>query len=284
MRERKGTPKGREIYFADDTGDTLYISRMLPDGAIKGLSYSKYAGTTARTGTHTLEFRCVGDTLTATVTGAAAEPVVVTTTDATLSSGSVGMVLKKGVLLKKVEIAELTADSSAWQPIFMKPEDFGGDLRDVEFHDGATFLKTRSKAAPAEPSIVAIRATVRFCASDRTGSLSLRSTEEAPYGEEDFACMAFVSPSGGMVMKVRDRTTGSPVLKRHDFRLSPALKLEESFTFELRAADGKITASINGHEVGSVPDTWKGGARRFSITPSTTEMTEFRDVAVMQTK
>ena len=85
-------------------------------------------------------------------------------------------------------------------------------------------------------------------------------------------------------MKVRDRTTGSPELKRHDFPLSPALKPEESFTFELRAADGKITASINGHEVGSVPDTWKGGARRFSITPSTTEMTEFRDVAVMRTK
>lgn len=85
-------------------------------------------------------------------------------------------------------------------------------------------------------------------------------------------------------MKVRDRTTGSTELKRHDFPLSPALKPEESFTLELRAADGKITASINGHEVGSVPDTWKGGARRFSITPSTTEMTEFRDVAVMRAK
>lgn len=285
MRERKGTPNGREMYFADDTGDTLYMSRMLPDGTIKGLSNQKYGTASApRTGTHTLELRCMGDTLTATVTGATADPIVVTATDATLTSGSIGMVLKKGVLLKKVEIAELNGATAKgeWQPIFMKPEDFGGDLRDVEFRDGATFLKSWSKAAPATSSGGGIRATLRFCASDRTGSLSLRSTEGAAYGEEDFACMAYVSPSGGMVMKVRDRTTGSPELKRHDFPLSPALKLEESFTFELRAADGKITASINGHEVGSVPDTWKGGARRFSITPSTTEMTEFRDVAVLK--
>lgn len=203
--------------------------------------------------------------------------------DTALEKCSIAVVPMASSTVQKVEVAEIE-DAGAkgdWQPIFMKPEDFGGDLRDVEFRDGAVFLMKRSHLAPAEPSVTAIRATLRFCASDRTGSLSLRSTEGAAYGEEDFACMAYVAPSGGMVMKVRDRTTGSPVLRRHDFPLSPALKLEESFTFELRAADGKITASINGHEVGSVPDTWKGGARRFSITPSTTEMTEFRDVGML---
>ncbi len=180
--------------------------------------------------------------------------------DTALKDCSIAIVPMASSTVQKVEVAELdgAAAKGEWQPIFTKPEDFGGDLRDVEFHDGATFLMKR------------------------TGSLSLRSAEGAAYGEEDFACMAYVAPSGGMVMKVRDRTAGSPGLTRHDFPLSPALKPEESFTFELRAADGKITASINGHEVSSVPDTWKGGARRFSITPSTTEMTEFRDVAVMK--
>ncbi len=202
--------------------------------------------------------------------------------DTMFAEGTGAVALVSYGKVQKVEIAEVngSAAKNEWHPIFMKPEDFGGDLRDVEFRDDATFLKSRSHLAPA--SITAIRSTLRFCASDRTGSLSLRSTEGAAYGEEDFACMAYVSPSGGVVMKVRDRTTGSPELKRHDFPLSPALKLEESFTFELRAAGGKITASINGHEVGSVPDTWKGGARRFSITPSTTEMTEFRNVAVLK--
>ena len=212
--------------------------------------------------------------------------------DARVSSGSCGIIANTGLEITRVETVGIgeqgspitsppsSAASDGWQPIFTKREDFGGDLRNVEFRDGATFLKSRSYLAPATPSGGAIRATLRYFGTDRTGSLALRSTENVPYGEEDFACIAFLSPTGGVVMKVRDRTTGSPELKRHDFTLAPALKPEETFVFELRATDGKITVSVNGREVGSVPDLWKGGARRFGITPSNTEMTEFRDVAV----
>lgn len=203
----------------------------------------------------------------------------------TFTEGATGLTITPNTVVHKVELAVLTANQTAapaaqWQTIFTKPEDFGGDLRDVEFRDGATFLKSRSHLAPATSSGGAIRATLRFFGSDRTGSLTLRSTEKVAYGEEDFACTAFLSPSGGVVMKVRDRTTGSPDLKRHDFNLSPTLKPEETFVFELRATDGKISVSVNGREIGSVPDTWTKGERRFGITPSTTEMTEFRDVAV----
>ena len=71
-------------------------------------------------------------------------------------------------------------------------------------------------------------------------------------------------------------------MARHDFPLAPALKEGDLFTFELRAEGKKITAIINGREVGSVDDAWTGAPRRFGITPSNTDMTVFRDVAVMK--
>ena len=127
---------------------------------------------------------------------------------------------------------------------------------------------------------------MRYLEVDRTGSLSLRSTEPSMYGDEDFACTAFIAPMGAMnAVKLRDRSAGvgDVQMARHDFPLSPALKEGEPFTFELRAEGKTITAIINGREVGTVDDSWTGTPRRFGITPSNTAMTEFRDVAVIKT-
>jgi serine/threonine protein kinase len=210
------------------------------------------------------------------------------TEDAAIRECSFAIVPMKDSTVQKVEVAEL-ADASPdaegaeaqWQPIFNQPSDFGGDLRGVEFRDGATFIKGRTFRAPADPAIVGIRSTMRYLDGDRTGSLMLRSTEAAPFGEEDFALTAFIAPKGGaLVVKMRDRPAGISQLGRHDFPLSSALKQGELFTFELRAEGGKITVSINRRQVGSLDDAWTGATRRFGITPSNTEMTEFRDVAV----
>lgn len=200
----------------------------------------------------------------------------------TFTEGATALTFLRKTVVHKVERAELaSATSDAWQPIFDDPSDFGGDLRDVEFRGGATFLKGRTFRAPAEPPLAAIRSTMRYLEGDRTGSLTIRSTEPALYGEEDFGLTAFIAPKGaGLVVKMRDRPAGINGLGRHDFPLSPALKEGELFTFELKAEGRKITASINGCEVGSLDDRWTGTTRRFGITPSNTEMTEFRDVAV----
>jgi serine/threonine protein kinase len=202
--------------------------------------------------------------------------------------GESGLMVMRNSVVHQIKVADLKADPTAtppaqWQPIFNKSADFEGDLRGVEFRDGATFLKARSVHAPAEPLLAAIRSTMRYLEVDRTGSLSLRSTEPSKYGDEDFACTVFIAPMGAnLVIKMRDRSAGvgNGKMARYDFPLSPALKEGDLFTFELRAEGKEITAIINGREVGTVTDTWTGAPRRFGITPSNTDMTEFRDVAV----
>jgi hypothetical protein len=51
-----------------------------------------------------MEFRCVGDRLEATLSGATSKVITLTATDAALPSGPGAVVLKQGVLLRKVEV------------------------------------------------------------------------------------------------------------------------------------------------------------------------------------
>lgn len=192
-----------------------------------------------------------------------------------------GLNFTKASAVQKVEVAELTAAASTdWQPVFTKPEDFGGDLRDVEFRDGATFLKGRSVFAPLRSAEGAIRGTLRYFEADRTGSLTIRATD-APYGQESFACTAFVSAKGtNVAIHLRDKTAGIVEPQRTDFPLAPAILEGKLFTMELAAENGQVTVRVNGRDIGKVKDLWKGGNRRFGITPSNTAATEFRDVAV----
>jgi hypothetical protein len=200
--------------------------------------------------------------------------------DATLTEGEAGLPVAAWTTVKKVEVAELGAAAAAWQPVFTTPEDFGGDMRDVEFRDGATFIKGRTALAPLRSPEGAIRGTLRYFEADRTGSLTIRSPNGS-YGNESFACTAFVSSKGtNVVIQLRDKAAGINDPQRSDFPLTPALKEGETFTMELAAEGGQVTVRVNGRDAGSVKDTWKTGDRRFGITPSNTEMTEFRDVAV----
>jgi serine/threonine protein kinase len=100
-REQK-TTAGRELYVAHDTGISLYIGCMMRDNTVVNLIEEKYPAGITRDGEHTLEFRCVGSTLTATLNGT----FTITTEDSTLTKGTWAIVLKRGALMKKVEIAD----------------------------------------------------------------------------------------------------------------------------------------------------------------------------------
>jgi len=113
MRESK--PGGsRDMYFVDDTGDSIYVAR-LKGTEVETLTRQDYPPGTPRTGMRSLEFRCVGVRLEATVTGATSEPITLSATDSALVSGPCAVVLKKNVLLKKVEVAELIASLASEQ-------------------------------------------------------------------------------------------------------------------------------------------------------------------------
>ncbi len=97
LRERK-TATSREAYVADDTRDLLIIARELPDGSLQKLAREELPAEIRQSDERTLEFRCAGNVLTATVNGT----FTVTATDSTLTEGLGTIVIERGVLLKKV--------------------------------------------------------------------------------------------------------------------------------------------------------------------------------------
>jgi hypothetical protein len=102
-RERGMGGPSRELYVAHDTGDSLYIALMSPGGKIQQLANQSYPPEISREGEHTLEFRCVGSTMTATLNGI----LTVTVEDAALGDGAWAIGLKRGVLVKGVELEVL---------------------------------------------------------------------------------------------------------------------------------------------------------------------------------
>jgi hypothetical protein len=104
-RDRK-TGSARELYVAEDTGDSFYIGRMMPDHTVVNLVEKKYPTGITRDGEHTLEFRCVGSTLTATLNGT----FTITTEDSTLTQGPWAVVLKRGAVMNKVEVQVLSRE------------------------------------------------------------------------------------------------------------------------------------------------------------------------------
>lgn len=97
----RGSGPTRELYVAEDSGSGLYIGRILGDKTTMLVS-EKYPTTISRTGEQTLEFRAEGDTLKATVNGTFS----VSARDGTLAKGPSSFVIMRGLLLKKVEIAD----------------------------------------------------------------------------------------------------------------------------------------------------------------------------------
>ena len=96
----------RDMYIAEDSGIELNIYRVDEGGGKKTmLASEKTPATLSRTGERTLEFRVEGEALKATVNGT----LNLSARDATLTTGPgsfVGVDIKKGLLLKKVEIAD----------------------------------------------------------------------------------------------------------------------------------------------------------------------------------
>ena len=92
--------------MAEDTGDSFYIGRMMPDHTVVNLVEKKYPTGITRDGEHTLEFRCVGSTLTATLNGT----FTITTEDSTLTQGPWAVVLKRGAVMNKVEVQVLSRE------------------------------------------------------------------------------------------------------------------------------------------------------------------------------
>jgi formylglycine-generating enzyme required for sulfatase activity len=101
-RDRK-TDGMRELYMAEDTGKQLGIVLLRPGSPYHYLAKQEIPATIPKDAPRTLEFRVVGDTLTAAVNGS----VVVTAKDATVPDGNFALVALKGVLVQKVEYQEL---------------------------------------------------------------------------------------------------------------------------------------------------------------------------------
>ena len=89
-----------EKYVVEEEKGTLQIGRMLSDGLVKPLQKLPYPPSITHDGEHTLEIRIEGDTLTATLNG----KLTVITQDNTLPEGSWALVLKKGILVTKLEV------------------------------------------------------------------------------------------------------------------------------------------------------------------------------------
>jgi|GEM_PF-3057049 len=97
------TDASRELYVVQDHGNQLTI-RLGRAGVDKVLTRMDVPASIAKDAPRTLEFRVVGDTLTATLNGS----VIATATDATIPTGNFALVALKGVLIQKVE--HLTLD------------------------------------------------------------------------------------------------------------------------------------------------------------------------------
>ncbi len=103
INARDRTTNGmRELYVAEDHGTQLLIA-LVQGGAYKNLIKQPIPASIPKDAPRTLEFRIVGDTLTATVNGS----VVATVKEATLTEGNFALVALKGVLVQKVEYQKL---------------------------------------------------------------------------------------------------------------------------------------------------------------------------------
>lgn len=109
LRDASGvqiTARGRvvngkvEKYVAEDELGALQIGIMTPNGLVKRLAKEMYPPGMTREAEHTLEFRIVGGTLTATLNGTFS----ISAKDDTLTEGSWAMVLKKGALVKALDV------------------------------------------------------------------------------------------------------------------------------------------------------------------------------------
>lgn len=88
----------RDLYVAEDHGTQISIT-MIRAGMPKVLVKEPIPASIPRDAQRTLEFRIVGDTLTATLNGS----VVATVKEASLTEGNFALVALKGVLIQKVE-------------------------------------------------------------------------------------------------------------------------------------------------------------------------------------
>lgn len=103
---RDGNTNGvRELYKAQDDGTQLSIIRFRKGSPYDYLAKQMVPASVPKDLPRTLEFRVVGDTLTATLNGS----VVATANDATntVSNGTFALVALKGVLIQKVEYQKL---------------------------------------------------------------------------------------------------------------------------------------------------------------------------------
>lgn len=99
-RDRKtdNTDATRELYVVQDHGTQLTI-RLGRAGVDKVLTRQEIPASIPQDAPRTLEFRVIGDTLTATLNGS----VVATAKDSTVPAGNFALVALKGVLIQKVK-------------------------------------------------------------------------------------------------------------------------------------------------------------------------------------
>lgn len=93
----------RELYVAQDNGKDLSIARVRDGSKYHFLAEQAVPENIAKDAPRTLEFRVIGDTLTASFNNS----VIATVKDATVPDGNFALVALKGVLIQKVEYQAL---------------------------------------------------------------------------------------------------------------------------------------------------------------------------------
>jgi hypothetical protein len=274
-----GEGDDREFYVAYDTGQTLFISRA------RGAEQPRLVSQTIpadiqKTAERTLEVRFVGNRLTATLNGA----FTVTAADDALREGMCAVVASKGVVLTKVETLILPARAENWQLISTKADDFGKNLKAVdpncvEFREGVLFLINKTVVTKDDARQGAVRATVRN-SEGRTGSVTIRASEDVKWGEETFAAGAYLSEGGAsVVLQVRHPKQKGSEPDKYSFALSEPVKQGELFSLELRVEKRQLLVFVNSRQVGVVEDPAPGMKRRFGVIPPVNGFGEFREIS-----
>jgi hypothetical protein len=185
--------------------------------------------------------------------------------------------------LMQVPLPPTASDPGAWQSIFTKPEDFGENLKVVdpkcvEFRDGLLFLKDKTIVTKESSINGAVRATMRYF-EGRTGSMTIRASEDVEWGKESFATGAYLSGGGKTVVLYVRHPNQKGSEDKHTFPLTAPVPEGDLFSMELRVEKKHIIIAVNGRQAGAVEDPAPNTKRRFGVMPPSGQFGEYREIA-----
>ncbi|MBX7210017.1 MAG: SUMF1/EgtB/PvdO family nonheme iron enzyme [Verrucomicrobiaceae bacterium] len=213
---------------------------------------------------HIFEFRAVGDVLTATLDGGVLEPI----RDASFTNGGIGLVGYPGMIVEKLEVADLTgvkpaAAEEQWVDVlkeyFARPADQRREKAIEPSREGGKVTERANfNISPGEKQNVALRATVRGMNNDLNLGVRGSGGVTAKIARNYRASFA---PDGSVRIIRYDLTQPTVDTELSKSAPIPGFSPDARHTFEFRAVDDVLTATVDGRVVGPVRDAsfTKGG-------------------------